>query len=82
MKGGDNMAKKIKSSEFGKEVKKTLIDKQMTQIDLASKIGVSKQQLWQILAGNRPNSKYKIAIVLALDLNLSDMKKDTNIYEL
>lgn len=63
------MPNKNNASPFGVQVKKALIDRKMTQKDLAKQLGVSKQYLWQLLYDFRPNSKYKDVIIEKLNLN-------------
>lgn len=42
-----------KLTPFGKEVRKKLIDKGMTQVELATLIGCTKQYVYKILCGER-----------------------------
>lgn len=58
----------VQYTEFGREVKKILIDKGMTQAELAKEIGTSKQYLSMVLVGTKKNSKYvdKIKEVLGM----------------
>lgn len=56
-------------TQFGKSIKKALIDQQMTQSDLANTVGTSKQYLRQIMIGDRPGKKYIKPIVQTLGLN-------------
>ena len=55
---------------FGREVKKRLIDKDMTQIELAGLIGCNKQYLYSILVGERSGKKYmdEISKILEIDI--------------
>lgn len=53
---------------YGKEVKKRLIDKQMSQKELAIQIGCSKFYLSKILSGKKSGKKYKEKINEVLDL--------------
>lgn len=50
--------KKTEFTAFGKKVKKKLIDMNMTQVELAAKVGISKQYLYKILCGERSGEKY------------------------
>lgn len=50
--------KKTEFTAFGKKVKKKLIDMNMTQVELAAKVGISKQYLYKILSGERSGEKY------------------------
>lgn len=45
-----------------------LIELDMTQTELAQKVGVSPQNLWRILDGRRPGKKYISKIKEILDL--------------
>jgi len=47
-----------KLTAFGQEVKKKLIEKDMTQVELASLVGCNKQYLHKILTGERSGKKY------------------------
>lgn len=53
---------------FGKKVRKRLIDKDMTQVELAVLLGCSKQYLHKILAGERSGRKYMEAIARILGI--------------
>ena len=57
-------------TDFGKVVKKKLIDKDMTQAQLAAMIGCGNQYLHKILVGERSGDKYKeeISVILEIDL--------------
>lgn len=61
--------KKTEFTAFGKKVKKKLIDMNMTQVELAAKVGISKQYLYKILCGERSVEKYieDIKNILNLD---------------
>ena len=52
----------MRLTDFGKVVKKRLIDKDMTQAQLAALIGCEKQYLHKILVGERSGEKYREAI--------------------
>ncbi len=52
------MIKQTKLTPFGKEVRKKLIDKDMTQVELALLLGCNKQYLQKILTGERSGKKY------------------------
>lgn len=43
---------------LGKEIKKKLIDKDMTQVELAEQLGVTKQYITKIITGTRTGDKY------------------------
>lgn len=53
---------------FGKKVRKRLIDKDMTQVELAVLLGCSKQYIHKILVGERSGKKYIEAIARILDI--------------
>lgn len=56
-------------SDRAKAVKKELIERGMTQRELAKVLGVNANYLTDVLAGRKPGNKYwgKIAEVLHLD---------------
>lgn len=53
---------------FGREIKKALVDKEMTQRQLAAEIGVAPAYINHIIFGERPGAKYKQQIITALGL--------------
>ena len=55
---------------FGRKVRKRLIDKEMTQVELAALIGCNKQYIHKILVGERSGKKYinEIARILEIDV--------------
>lgn len=53
---------------FGREVRKKLIDRNMTQVELAKQLGCSKQYIHKILIGERSGKKYMAAIGEILDI--------------
>lgn len=55
-------------SAFGKQVKKRLIDKNMTAKQLADALGTTPQYLNKILHGERSGDKYIEAIKIILDM--------------
>ncbi len=57
-------------NDLGKLIKKNLIDKGMTQGELASRIGVSEKYLSRIVRGERGPGKYVPA--LARELNVPE----------
>ena len=61
-------------TDFGKVVKKKLIDKDMTQAQLAAMIGCGNQYLHKILVGERSGDKYKEAISVILEIDLDKVK--------
>lgn len=54
------------TTEFGKMVKKALIDMDMTQTDLASAVGTSRRYIGFILTGDRSPGRYEQPIRAAL----------------
>lgn len=52
------MARQTKLTPFGAKVKKRLVDRNMTQVELAALIGCNKQYLYKILSGERSGKKY------------------------
>ena len=61
--------KSRKLTPLGAEIKKCLVDKEMTQKELAKKIGVSPKYIHLILYGERSGKKYIPAILLYLGLD-------------
>jgi len=60
---------------FGVLVKKTLIEKGMTQVQLAQEVGTSNKYLNLILYGDRSGDKYLHHIARVLDLDPEVLKK-------
>lgn len=56
---------------FGKKVRKKLIDKNMTQVELAALIGCNKQYIHKILVGERSGKKYIEAISKILGIEIA-----------
>lgn len=54
---------------LGKEIKKKLIDKGMTQVQLADRLGIGKQYLTKIMNGSRSGAKYVDDICSILNIN-------------
>lgn len=69
------MQSKRKLTPFGMLVKKTLIEKGMTQVQLAEEVGTSNKYLNLILYGDRSGDKYINGIARILDLDLDSLKK-------
>lgn len=63
------LSKKAAMTEFGKKVKIRLIEKDMTQTELASLLGIRKQNLRSILVGERPGKKYVKEIIRILEID-------------
>lgn len=60
--------KQARLTSFGKKVRKRLIDKNMTQVELAGQLGCNKQYLYKILTGERSGKKYIDEIARILDI--------------
>lgn len=68
---GEQMTtKQMKLTPFGRQVRKKLIDRNMTQVELAALLGCNKQYLHKILVGERSGKKYIEAIAKILDIEL------------
>ena len=61
--------KQIGLTPEGRMVRKRLIDKDMTQVELAALLGCSKQYLRKILCGERSGKKYMEEILRILDID-------------
>lgn len=46
-------------SAYGKRIKKRLIDLNMTQVELARQLGISKQYMRRIISGDRSGNTYR-----------------------
>ncbi|HEY9060990.1 MAG TPA: helix-turn-helix transcriptional regulator [Pseudobacteroides sp.] len=57
--------------DFEKEMRKALIDKELTIKDLSKQLGISQAYLYDILKGNRPGAKHKEKIIQVLGLNVT-----------
>ena len=55
-----------KLTPFGRYIKKRLIDRDMTQVDLANAIGTTPPMVTYIIYGQRDGEKWKNAIYRAL----------------
>ncbi|PXV84724.1 helix-turn-helix protein [Lachnotalea glycerini] len=64
------MDKTAQPTAFGKVVKVRLIELNMTQVELAKRLGIKRQYLCRILNGDRSGKKY-----------LSDIRKILEIHE-
>lgn len=53
---------------FGLKVRKRLIDRNMTQVELAALLGCNKQYVHKILVGERSGKKYIEEISRILDI--------------
>lgn len=56
-------------TDFEVEVKKRLLDRGMTQTELADQLGIRKQYLILIFSGQRKNSRYVGRIKEILDMS-------------
>lgn len=63
---------KRKLTPFGSKVKDRLIERNMTQKDLAEKVGTSAVYLSMVLHGQRSGQKYLRSICEILDLEMPD----------
>lgn len=63
--------KQTRLTPFGRKVRKRLIDKNMTQVELATLLGCNKQYIHKILAGERSGKKYIEAISRILDIEIA-----------
>lgn len=52
------MRRTRKMTPFERQVKARLLELDMTQVDLCNRLGIKKQYLNQIFAGDRQNSAY------------------------
>lgn len=48
-----------RDSAYGKQIKKRLIDLNMTQVELARQLGISKQYMRRIISGDRSGKSYR-----------------------
>ena len=60
---------KNKLTPLGKDRKKKLADKDMSQVELAERVGTSKSYLSRIMRGGKSGEKYLTAICIVLDLD-------------
>lgn len=58
-------------SEFEKEMRKALIDRDLTIKDLSKELGISQAYLYDILKGNRPGAKHKEKIAKMFNLKIA-----------
>ncbi len=64
-------AKQARLTPFGMAVRKRLIDKNMTQVELAALLGCNKQYIHKILVGERSGKKYIKEISRILDIEIA-----------
>lgn len=62
------MRRQARITPFGKSIKKRLIDKSMTQVELAIMIGTTPQYLQKIIYGERSGRKYIDHICRVLEI--------------
>lgn len=60
---------------FGITVKKRLIERGMTQVQLAEEVGTSNKYLNLIIYGDRTGEKYIQKIASALEIDPEELKK-------
>lgn len=63
------LKRKRQMTAFEVEVKKRLLDRGMTQTELADRLGIRKQYLILIFSGKRKNSRYVGRIKEILDMS-------------
>lgn len=68
MKSGKNPVLKNEYSKIGKQIKKKLIDRNMTAKQLAELLGTTPQYLNMIIHGDRSGDKYIEEIKKILDI--------------
>lgn len=56
---------------LGKEIKKRLIDKGMTQVELAAELGITRQYITKIITGARTGDRYLCRIGTILDIDIA-----------
>lgn len=66
---------------IGIEIKKRLIDKHMTQVELAKKVGTSKNYITDIIYGKYPLIRSHVLdkILSELEIEAKDKKKDSDL---
>lgn len=63
--------KQTRLTPFGRKVRKKLIDKNMTQVELAALLGCNKQYIHKILTGERSGKKYIAMIAKILEIEVA-----------
>lgn len=56
---------------LGREIKYKLIDRGMTQRELAAALGITPQYITKILSGQRSGERYILKICTILDININ-----------
>ncbi|MCL2704425.1 MAG: helix-turn-helix domain-containing protein [Defluviitaleaceae bacterium] len=71
---------KTRYSQYGKEIKRKLIEKDMSQKELAARVGIHPKRISDIIRGTFPGLKYreKISEVLDIPIIENDLKPATN----
>ena len=69
------MVRKYPVTSFGKEIKKRMIDIDMSQAELAQKLGVSSPYVGEILRGTRKSENAQRKISEAVGLDYNELKK-------
>ena len=59
---------KIRYSQYGKEIKRKLIEKDMSQKELATRVGIHPKRISDIIRGTFPGLKYREKISEVLDI--------------
>lgn len=67
--------KRRQLTPFGAEIKKALVDKRMTQRDLARELGIAPCYLGFILHGERPAERYLPDIIAILGIDSKRVTK-------
>lgn len=57
---------------LGREIKHKLIDRGMTQRQLAAALGIAPQYITKILSGQRSGERYILKICTMLDININE----------
>lgn len=60
---------------LGKEIKKKLIDKNMSQVELAATVGTTKGYITKIITGYRSGEKYLEHICRILEIDLKKYRR-------
>lgn len=63
----------VTAKDFGKAIKKRLIELDMTQAELAKMLGMTRQELSRMLKGKRPGYKYREKMLQVLKLDANDV---------
>ncbi len=66
-----------KLTPFGRYVVKTLVDRDMSKMELAAAVGISQPYLSYILYGQRSGKKYLFRIAAVLEIDKETVKRLT-----